>query len=780
MPSSPIYSLASAPTAKTKDPPSQCVLLSPPSSEETSSVGIGAALNFPPPLENFPRTPITKVHGLRPRRVQSSPLFTPNRHKSLHRVSTAFQRRNAAVQAPLTPPSSVPTSPVELPRFSHAIDGPTVRRGRIHNTSLPSPAAGHLGLADGTRSCVVEPTSPTLVASDSETQSHTTEYDVDNTLKHVALAERAAATKIFLETYYQGENFAPLTPRSLRRRRMESSLYLTRRTPSEQQDIREYFYRAENQYMREMRLLKSRRSNESRGIARGGYEVVRVLGKGSFGVVRLVREQAREDRPVGASTAVYAMKVIRKSEMLRNSQEGHLRAERDLLVAAERSKWIVPLLASFQDNENLYLVMEFEIGGDFLELLMKAPHGIISECVTQWYIAEMILCVEEAHKMKWIHRDVKPDNFLISASGHIKISDFGLAFDGSYAHNQQYYSDHRADLINQLGIEIDGDTLDRKDAKAVAIALGRRRLSKEIKIPTAFQRQKLHSRFSRRQLARSIVGTSQYMAPEVVRGEAYDGRCDWWSIGIILFECLYGYTPFAREERETTKAAIRTHAEEFHFPRARQPISGTAQDLVHRLLQDKQNRLSHPRYRYNDIAAAHARAAQSQGNGNKPRTGLPGLTHVYSDDALEIKQHAFFCGIPWDYMHQTRPPFVPYVDSNESTKYFASEEEILGDSMGTVASNTPLNGQAFGPVVKGEQHMANAGGGVNRQQRPHALPKEVKRARDKLLRDPKVGRTVLETRKKTAFLGYTYRRPKTWSLAEDITTAYGDPNVRWY
>lgn len=123
------------------------------------------------------------------------------------------------------------------------------------------------------------------------------------------------------------------------------------------------------------------------------------------------------------------MKVIRKSDMLRNSQEGHLRAERDFLVAAEGSRWVVPLIASFQDLNNLYLVMDYMPGGDFLGLLIR--DNVLSEPIAKWYIAEMILCIEEAHSLRWIHRDVKPDNFLISASGHLKISDFGLAFGKS-------------------------------------------------------------------------------------------------------------------------------------------------------------------------------------------------------------------------------------------------------------------------------------------------------------------------------------------------------------
>jgi serine/threonine protein kinase len=132
------------------------------------------------------------------------------------------------------------------------------------------------------------------------------------------------------------------------------------------------------------------------GVHISSYDIVRVLGKGSFGVVRLVREKHDSSSHSNGSGSdghcsnigpshlgltaspkkrkarqVYAMKVIRKSDMLRNSQEGHLRAERDFLVASESSRWAVPLVASFQDNNNLYLVMEYMVGGDFLGLLLR-------------------------------------------------------------------------------------------------------------------------------------------------------------------------------------------------------------------------------------------------------------------------------------------------------------------------------------------------------------------------------------------------------------------------
>lgn len=307
-----------------------------------------------------------------------------------------------------------------------------------------------------------------------------------------------------------------------------------------------------------------------KGVHASNYDIIRVLGKGSFGVVRLVREKSAHDNsasssddsrteyldgsttqnkqtpspPTRKTKQVFAMKVIRKSDMLRNSQEGHLRAERDFLVASENSRWVVPLVAAFQDNNNLYLVMEYMMGGDFLGLLLR--EDVLDENVAKWYIAEMILCIEEAHRMNWIHRDVKPDNFLITASGHLKISDFGLAFDGHWSHDQSYHNQKRHSLLSDLELSVRGDDQDleeeeeRRDARRALNMINSKAKSCDrygIKLdeaggPIIDRLNRTH----RRQFAKSVVGTSQYMAPEVIKGENYDGRCDWWSIGIILYE----------------------------------------------------------------------------------------------------------------------------------------------------------------------------------------------------------------------------------------------------
>ena len=424
----------------------------------------------------------------------------------------------------------------------------------------------------------------------------------------IATAESAAAAKLFLETYFNTLFMRPVSPRSQRRRILESKLFTLPMSSEERQAVRRRWLRAESDNLRLTRALSSKAAGRNKSPV-DHYEVIRVLGKGSFGVVRLVREkshapllqstlgsnvpeldthfsrisQTDRSRFLTIQTQVYAMKVIRKSDMIYNSQEGHLRAERDFLVASAHSRWIVPLVASFQDHSHLYLVMEYMVGGDFLGLLLN--EDILPEQGAKWYVAEMVLCIEEAHKMKWIHRDVKPDNFLISASGHLKISDFGLAFDGHWSHNQQYYNHTRESLAELLGIQVSGDQKDIEDMQQLK-SRNQAKPAQGISGAPGMPRNPLHRIYrpegdcvldqlngtAKRKLAKSIVGTSQYMAPEVIQGEHYDGRCDWWSIGIILFEvwdgkvlpgrgaddrkCLYGSTPFYCENRESTKAKI--------------------------------------------------------------------------------------------------------------------------------------------------------------------------------------------------------------------------------
>ncbi|KAM0721037.1 hypothetical protein Q7P37_003322 [Cladosporium fusiforme] len=659
----------------------------------------------------------------------------------------------------------------------------------------------------------------------------------------ITTVESAAAAKAFLETYYHNLLYEPCSPRTLRRKRLEQDLCELKVAHEERVKARRLWTHTESDHLRQMRALKtsSLARHNVKGISIAGYDVFRILRKGSFGVVRLVTERhpcrmGRQDTGAASSidrsdctvdhalpcgkplSDVFAMKVIRKSEMLRGRQEGHLRAERDFLVNAEGSRWVVPLIASFQDNTNLYLVMEYMIGGDFLGLLLR--EDVLDESVAKWYVAEMILCVDEAHKMNWIHRDIKPDNFLISASGHLKISDFGLAFDGHWSHSQNYYSTQRQYLLDKLGIKIVGDEQDiAEEPSAIEEAEDSSRTTS--RTPSHSKRDpeenakregllNWRNRTERRKLARSVVGTSQYMAPEVILGQPYDGRCDLWSIGIILYECLYGRTPFYSENRQLTKESIVSFRSTLFFPRQERwsrpstearawlpPPSESALDLMQAILTEKDLRLSSRQYRQSD-----PRMGRRPSN---PMATQP--KHVYANGSEEIKSHRFFRGIPWAQMHLRPPPFVPRVRENQSiTKYFEDEKDIVSEESSAYTSlkedDEELEDlEVRGSEVRLEQEKADVGlqscsdaefqrirehygasydawkadrmALIHRQRleageleddaqasRPRRGEKTKKRPRDKILRDIVVGKKVMEIRKRKAFFGYTYRRPK--------------------
>ena len=145
------------------------------------------------------------------------------------------------------------------------------------------------------------------------------------------------------------------------------------------------------------------------------FEPLTIIGRGAFGEVRLVRDRSNGQ--------IYAMKKLKKTEMVRRGQVDHVKAERNLL-AEVHDEAVVKLYYSFQDEEFLYLVMEYLPGGDMMTLLMR--RDTLTEDETRFYIAQTVLALETVHSANFIHRDIKPDNLLLDKDGHMKLSDFGL------------------------------------------------------------------------------------------------------------------------------------------------------------------------------------------------------------------------------------------------------------------------------------------------------------------------------------------------------------------
>ncbi|KAJ7988069.1 hypothetical protein DPEC_G00319810 [Dallia pectoralis] len=280
-----------------------------------------------------------------------------------------------------------------------------------------------------------------------------------------------------------------------------------------------------------------------------------------------------------ASQKVYAMKKLSKFEMIKRSDSAFFWEERDIM-AFSNSPWVVQLCCAFQDNRHLYMVMEYMAGGDLVTLTMNYD---MPEKWVRFYTAEVVLALDAIHAMGFIHRDVKPDNILLDHGGHLKLADFGTCM--------------------------------KMDSKGM------------VKCDTA-------------------VGTPDYISPEVLMsqgGAGYYGReCDWWSVGVFIYEMLVGETPFYAESLVGTYGKIMDHRNNLHFPDDME-LSNDVKDLICAFLSDRDVRLG--------------------------RNGVE-----------EIKRHPFFTNDQWTFstIRETVAPVVPELSSDIDTSNFDDIEDDKG------------------------------------------------------------------------------------------------------
>ncbi len=355
--------------------------------------------------------------------------------------------------------------------------------------------------------------------------------------------DKATKAKVTLENYYSNL-ISQHQERRQRWKRLEDSLQ-TDTILSEEQKAQKRHQHAQ----KETEFLRLKRSR----LGVDDFDPLKVIGRGAFGEVRLVQK-----RDTGH---VYAMKILRKSAMVEKEQVAHVRAERDVLVEADHP-WVVKMFYSFQDAINLYLIMEFLPGGDLMTLLMKKD--TLSEECTQFYIAETALAIDYIHKLGFIHRDIKPDNLLLDANGHVKLSDFGLCTGLKKSHRTDFYRDLSQVKPSDLQA-MGGNPMDSK-------------------------RKAESWKRNRRQLAYSTVGTPDYIAPEVFLQTGYTTSCDWWSLGVIMFEMLIGYPPFCSENPQETYKKIMAWKETLVFP-PEVPISESSKEAINRFCSEAETRV---------------------------------------------------------------------------------------------------------------------------------------------------------------------------------------------
>ncbi|XP_043579408.1 microtubule-associated serine/threonine-protein kinase 3 isoform X2 [Bombus pyrosoma] len=256
----------------------------------------------------------------------------------------------------------------------------------------------------------------------------------------------------------------------------------------------------------------------------GDYEVLKLISNGAYGAVYLVKEKTTRQR--------FAMKKINKNNLMLRNQVEQVFAERDIMSFTD-NPFVVSMYCSFETKKHLCLVMEYVEGGDCANLLKNI--GPLPPDMARFYFAETVLAVEYLHSYGIVHRDLKPDNLLITALGHIKLTDFGLSKMGLMSLATNLYEGY-----------IDRDTRQFSD--------------------------------------KQVFGTPEYIAPEVILRQGYGKPVDWWSMGIILYEFLIGCVPFFGDTPEELFA--HTVNDDIDWPDEDDwPIQPEAKDIITALLQ---------------------------------------------------------------------------------------------------------------------------------------------------------------------------------------------------
>ena len=375
------------------------------------------------------------------------------------------------------------------------------------------------------------------------------------------------------------------------------------------EDLEQNFSESGLQVKESLILKETHFSEEGFNIGYDSFEFIKLISKGNYGRVWLVRRKVVED--------IYAMKIVNFAEKMSKNNLDLLRKENQIFTMIS-GDFVVKALFTFTYETYICFVMEYMYGGDLGSYLEKMTY--FEEKDAKVYIAEIILAVEYLHQQNIIHRDLKPDNILLDAEGHIKLTDFGLSDIGFVYQRkkQENIKMTRENLMKKnpptelCKFKTSKNIFENVKAETPKLTLRKspsfkKPLRAVEKVPDLPKIMSKDSGSGSRKV--KIIGTPDYMAPEVLDGNGLQNPViDWWSVGVMLFEFLIGIPPFNDDTKELVFENIKKH----YIPWDKIDegiISDNAMDLINKLL------IENP----------------------KQRLGAKG--------AKEIKEHKFFEGI---------------------------------------------------------------------------------------------------------------------------------------
>eukprot|EP00127_Corallochytrium_limacisporum_P003293 Clim_evm142s147 gene=Clim_evmTU142s147 len=358
------------------------------------------------------------------------------------------------------------------------------------------------------------------------------------------------------------------------------------------------------------------------------FSLINELSRGSFSHIFLAQRRKTDD--------VIAIKLLEKNEVLNQNLRNYIRQERNTLLQID-CPFIISLYYCFQSMQHVYLAMEYAKGGDIFSLLGSV--GTLEEDWTRFYVAELCIAVDYLHFKGIVHRDLKPDNILIAGNGHIKLADFGLSQSGVLDRKlekptnvslipkgirtkilKKWFNKNR---MKRTPVESSMDDLISRNGKIM------RKNTLELRVQT-------YKRRRTRTALLSCVGTTDYLAPEIILGYGYNRGIDWWALGVCIFEFLIGVPPFYESNMQDTFTNILMCSVDWPSE-----LSPNAKDVITKFLAVNE----------------------------EERMGYNGLD--------EIKSHPFFETIDWENLENTKPPFVPDLEQGRQRNFYRFDAEAI-------------------------------------------------------------------------------------------------------